>query len=217
MIGSISKAFVEAIRASQLVADENISVVLANDNGEGTVNTALPAIAVTVKGTERDNGQYIGGLIDNEFIVQLITIVSFDNQAASEDSDFQYDQMDLHYKLMRYIDKIQTGPFFRDLMSAHDFSLSYKGTETEQSRGFHRDVEVEVQVARLVYCCKFLSKEAICERPGAWLPADGICINLEDFQIIPPKPDVPDTNFYLTTEDDKYILTEDGRQIQIQI
>ena len=56
MSGEICKAIVTALRASELVDENNVSIVLANDNGEGTVNTDLPAIAVSVKGTERDTG-----------------------------------------------------------------------------------------------------------------------------------------------------------------
>lgn len=85
MSGEICKAIVTALRASELVDENNVSIVLANDNGEGTVNTDLPAIAVSVKGTERDTGEFIGGMIYNQYIVQLSVITPFENQAASPD------------------------------------------------------------------------------------------------------------------------------------
>lgn len=187
MIGDICKAFVEALRASEMVEKENISVVLANDNGEGTVNTALPAVAVCVKNSERDSGMYIGGVIENDFIVQLAVITAFDNQAASADVDHQYDQMNLAYKIMMYIAKCQRGyinspwgwkklTFFDDLRVKYNFSLTYKGTETESTRGMQNEMQEEVFVTRLIYVCKFTSKELASEeeRPGAILQYGGV-------------------------------------------
>jgi hypothetical protein len=167
MIGAVTKAFVEAIRASELVEADNISVVLANDDGEGTVNTALPAIAVAVKGSDNEKGEFISGMPENEYIVQLAVITNFDNQAASEDMDHQFDQMDIAYNLMLYLHKAQYMPFFDDLRKKYDFSMKYNGVETQQTRGMASDFEIDVFVFRLVYTCTFLSKEIMDDRAKA--------------------------------------------------
>lgn len=170
MIGTITEAFINAIRASQLVDEENISVVIANDNGEGTVNTALPAVAVAVKGTEKDTGEAIGGMPFNEYLVQLAVITNFDNQAASDDDKHQYRQMDLAYKLMIYLHQARNGEFFKELREGYDFQMAYKGVETEQTRAMERELgEVDVFVFRLMYICTFLSKEVMDMTPSAEL------------------------------------------------
>lgn len=176
MIGTVSRVFVDAIRDWALVPVDNISVVLANDNGEGTVNTALPAVAVAVKGTEDSRTQWIGGMIEQDYVVQLIVITNFDNQAASPDLNHQYNMMDLSYKLMLYINSIKNGPLFEQLMKDYDFSINFRGVETEQTRGMENEMEIEVFVHRLVYLCKFVSKESSIE-PGEILPEDGIDMN----------------------------------------
>lgn len=177
MVGSIAKAIIEALRASKLIDDNNISVVLANDNGEGTINTALPAIAISMKDTEGYSGSYIGGMIQNTYVVQVIVITNFDNQSASPDKDFQYDLMDLPYKVMRYLAACNKGqirnesnewvhvPYFDELKKKYDFNLNYKGTLTEQTRGMARDMEIDVFVSRLVYYCSFTSKESSGDYP----------------------------------------------------
>lgn len=216
MIGTVSKAFVTALRASNLIDKENVSVVLANDNGEGTVNTALPAVAVAVKGTERENGEFIGGMIDNEYIVQLAVISSFDNQAASEDDDHQFNQMDLAYKVMLYISACARGfiktssgewvplNFFQKLMEDHDFNVNYKGTETEQTRGMQNELAVEVFVTRLIYLCKFIDKST-AELPSAILDQiDLNCLCRNEYK-------------YLNSEAGDRITTEDSEKILVPI
>lgn len=171
MIGSITKAIVESLRASEIIDAENISVVIANDDGEGTVNTALPAIAVAIKGSENSNtGEFIGGTITDEYIVQLAVIINFDNQAAADDEDFQYSQMDLANDIKLYMAKSFYSEYFKELRENYDFSMSYKGKETEQKRAMERELgEVDVFIFRLIYCCKTIQKSML-ERPGAILP-----------------------------------------------
>lgn len=160
MIGTVTQAFVEALRASEFLENGNVSVVIANDNGEGTVNTALPAVGVSVKGVDREIGEYIGGMIEQQYIVQLIVMTLLDNPSASEDEGYQYEQMDLHYKVMLYVNQVRHAEFFRTLMQNHDFNINFRGVETEQTRGMGRDFETKVNVHRLVYVCEFLSKES---------------------------------------------------------
>lgn len=206
MIGSVTKAFVEALRGSQLIDENNVSVVLANDNGEGTVNTALPAVAIAIKGTEMDDvtGQYIGGLIQNEYIVQLAVIVPFDNQAASFDDNHQYDQMDLAYRVMMYIGACARGyiktdggtviplHYFDELRQKWEFSMLYSGTETEQTRGMEREMQVEVFVTRLIYRCKIVNKEQLTDQMLGY-PLEAYKLQLKD------KPQVPITELYMST------------------
>lgn len=175
MIGTVTEAFIEAIRASDLVCSENISVVIANDNGEGTVNTALPAVAISVKGYNRSTGEFIGGVPYTEYLVQVIVITDFDNQAASEDMRHQYNNMDLSYRVMLYLNQLRLTDFFSELRKTADFSYLYEGIETEQTRGMVRELgEKDVFVHRLIYRCTFMDKQTICNRPGAVLPEDGI-------------------------------------------
>lgn len=198
MIGSVTKAFVEALRGSQLIDENNVSVVLANDNGEGTVNTALPAVAIAIKGTEMDDvtGQYIGGLIQNEYIVQLAVIVPFYNQAASFDDNHQYDQMDLAYRVMMYIGACARGyikteggtviplHYFDELRQKWEFSMLYSGTETEQTRGMEREMQVEVFVTRLIYRCKLVNKEQLTDQFLGY-PLEAYKLHFEEDQSIP--------------------------------
>lgn len=159
MIGSITKAFIEALRDSELVCMENVAVVIANDNGEGTVNTELPAIAVSVKGNAINGGQYIGGLLENEFIVQIIVITRFDNQNASPDMGHQYNDMNLSYKVMRYLNKVSNSDYFKQLRDDFDFSYTFRGIETNQTRGMRSEFEIEVFVHKLIYTVKIIDKE----------------------------------------------------------
>jgi hypothetical protein len=169
MSGEICKAIVTALRASELVDENNVSIVLANDNGEGTVNTDLPAIAVSVKGTERDTGEFIGGMIYNQYIVQLSVITPFENQAASPDDDHQYDQMNLAYKVMLYMAACSRGviknsagewvplDFFTELRQKYGFTLLYKETETYQTIAMEREMaNIPVHNTRLIYMANFV-------------------------------------------------------------
>lgn len=188
MIGSVTKAFITALRESNLIEKENVSVVIANDDGEGTVNTALPAIAIFVRGNDRDVGEFIGGLIQNEYIVQLAVITPFDNQAASADDDTQYDSMDLPYKVMTYIAQCARGSvktedgkwvpvdYFKKLGADYDFNINYRGLETEQTRAMEREMgDIDVFVTRLIYVCNFVSKELV-ER-GDSAPLEGFTLD----------------------------------------
>lgn len=172
MIGEVCKVIVDALRASELVAANNVSVVLANDNGEGTINTELPAIAVSVKGTEHASGEFIGGMIYNQYIVQVSVITAFDNQAASPDDNHQYNQMDLAYKVMLYLAACNRGmvksttgeyiplPYFKELREKYGFSLLYRETETYQTLAMEREIaELPVHSTRLIYMANFIDKE----------------------------------------------------------
>lgn len=177
MIGSITKALIEAFRASELVAQENISVVIEDDNGEGVVNTALPAIAISVKNSETGSGQFIGGMIQNQYRVQVAVITALDNIAASPDEEHQYDQLDLAYKVMLYLYRVQHTEFFKNLMEGFDFALAYHGTETEQTRGMANELEdIRVNIQRLQYEATIISKEIPAGADGAVLGyVDVIC------------------------------------------
>lgn len=181
MIGSITKALIESLRASELVSNENISVVIEDDNGEGIVNTALPAIAISVKNSETGSGQFIGGMLQNQYRIQLAVITALDNIAGSPDEDHQYEQLDLAYKVMLYLYKVQHSEFFKKLMEGFDFALAYRGTETEQTRGMANELEdIRVNIQRLQYEGTIISKEIPAGEDGATLEDVNVicgCIN----------------------------------------
>lgn len=181
MQGDIAKAFITALRAGSFVDTENVSTVLANDNGEGTIDTALPAIAVAIKGTEKENGEYIGGLMSDDYIVQIAVITNFDNQAASPDDDYQYEIMNLPGRVKMWLAACSRGyavapdgsvselDFFKELGMKYDFNVNYRGEHTEQTRGMHNKFEQPVFITRLIYLCNFTHKD-VGEIPGVLIP-----------------------------------------------
>lgn len=182
MIGIVSKAYIETLRYSQLANDYNISLIIANDSGESIVNTALPAIAVCVKGSARgSDGQYIGGLINDDLIIQLAVITNFDNPNVADDDNYQYDQLDLSAKIRDYIASESKNDIFTELGKKYDFSPVYQGIEVEQTRGMRNDFEIKVNVHKIIYTAKFIDKEQLCNSGNSAIleEVDMICANGE--------------------------------------
>lgn len=172
MVGTVTYAIVEALRTAGFVDAENVSVVAANDDGQGVVNTALPALAVNIQRTEEDGQQYIGGMIQNDYLLQVSCIINFDNAAFSPDDDTQKENLNLGYRVMRYLAACDRGYYrdslgnavnitlFDELKQNYDFHLQYRGLETYQTRAFSRDVgEQEVMVERVMFRVTFVTKD----------------------------------------------------------
>lgn len=167
MDGKVNQAFVNALRSFDLVKNENMGIVIAGEDGEVIINTALPAIAVHTRGLDSNSGTYIGGTFQQGYSIDVCVIINLDNFSASPDNYFQYNQMDLAYRLANLLNKYEYIPFFDELRKEHDFSMVLNGIRSDVRRGFIRDMEdIKLKVYKINFRAGFLNKDLIEENTG---------------------------------------------------
>lgn len=158
MIGTLTDTFVAALREAPVVTENGVNVSVMNDEGQGLVNTPLPAVVVHVRNSNKPTVFIRGGICD-WFDVSLNVLVDFDNYSVTPDGGIQTKMRNMAYEIRRYIEKVKRGPLFSTLIDEYDFFPLYRGIETYQTAAFVGTVGKDIDVFRILYQCTALDKQ----------------------------------------------------------
>ena len=165
MYGEIIDAIITGLRKSPVVKARNMAVVLTSDDEEGTVNTVLPAIAVTVMNS--DNAQvYIGGVIEDRLQIQLSVIVALTNYAWSKDSSNQADMISLGREVRNAFEQLKNSDTFQQLRQVCNFNPQYRGFKTYKRIAMRKEFKTEVLIAELQYTTSIIDSGALYDNYG---------------------------------------------------
>lgn len=165
MYGEIIDAIITGLRKSPIVKARNMAVVLTSDDEEGTVNTVLPAIAVTVMNS--DNAQvYIGGVIEDRLQIQLSVIVALTNYAWSKDSSNQADMISLGREVRNAFEQLKNSDTFQQLRQVCNFNPQYRGFKTYKRIAMRKEFKTEVLIAELQYVTSIIDNGALYDNYG---------------------------------------------------
>lgn len=167
MLGEVVKAYVELLRSSPVICDNKISVCLANDDNEGMINVALPALAVGILDSPEAT-RYIGGNIQDNIIITFSVITKMNNPSLTPDGGRQYNAISLAYEVRNFLESnVDTSPLFEDLRKMFDFYATYKEMKSWKSKAFHKELATTVDVLTVVYYGTLFDKRQVLCRPTA--------------------------------------------------
>ncbi|MEG0899022.1 MAG: hypothetical protein RSF40_04845 [Oscillospiraceae bacterium] len=186
-----------------------MNVVLSNHEGGNMVNTALPAVSVSLQNS-MDAQVFIGGLICDRVKIYVSVIIDLENFALSTDNNWQVSTIDLSNSIRGYVEKCKQDGTFNILKQKYDFFPLYKGFDTYQTTAFRKEVGTEVMILELEYNCNVADKElyaATHEKESA----GGIDITID----VDGKPKttrtIPlttDTGEYIKDSEDKFVVVK---------
>lgn len=176
MYGEIINAIVAGLRSTPTVVKNKVAVVLTGDDEEQTVNTALPAIAITVLNS--DNAQvYIGGLIEDRVDVQLAVILDLTNQSWSRDNYTQANGLTIASSIRNDFERLKLTTEFKKLRDKYNFNPLYHGFQTFKRIAIREQEQKSVVVFELKY------QSSVVDR-GAYLGDAYGSANVEAIDII---------------------------------
>lgn len=176
MYGEIINAIVAGLRSTPTVVKNKVAVVLTGDDEEQTVNTALPAIAITVLNS--DNAQvYIGGLIEDRVDVQLAVILDLTNQSWSRDNSTQANGLTIASSIRNDFERLKLTTEFKKLRDKYNFNPLYHGFQTFKRIAIREQEQKSVVVFELKY------QSSVVDR-GAYLGDAYGSANVEAIDII---------------------------------
>lgn len=165
MYGEIIETVISGLRTTPIVKAKNIAVVLTSDDEEGTVNTTLPAIAVTIMNSD-DAQVYIGGVIEDRIQIQLAVIVDLANYSWSKDGSFQADMISLGREVRNAFEQLKNSSAFRQLRDVCNFNPQYRGFKTYKRIALRKQLKSEVMVVELQYITSVIDGAAFYKNYG---------------------------------------------------
>lgn len=164
MYGDIINAIVAGLRSTPTVVKNKVAVLLTGDDEEQTVNTTLPAIAITVMNS--DHAQvYIGGLIEDRVDIQLAVIVDLTNQSWSRDNSTQASVLTIASEVRNAFEHLKLTDAFKELRDKYNFNPLYHGFRTFKRIAIREKEQKSVVVFELKYQSSVVDKGAYIGRP----------------------------------------------------
>ena len=150
MYGEIINAIVTGLRSTPTAVKNKVAVLLTGDDEEQTVNTTLPAIAITVLNS--DNAQvYIGGLIEDRVDIQLAVILDLTNQSWSRDNSTQANGLTIASSIRNDFERLKLTDEFKQLRDKYNFNPIYHGFQTFKRIAIREQEQKSVVVFELKY------------------------------------------------------------------
>lgn len=157
MYGEIIDTIITGLRSTQVAKSKKIPVVMTSDDEEGTVNTTLPAIAVTVMNS--DNAQvYIGGLIEDRIEIQLAVLMDLTNYSWSKDKSVQSNIITLGSEIRNAFEHLKNSDNFVKMRELYNFNPMYRGFKTYKRVAMRENFKKEVTVFELKYTTSVVDK-----------------------------------------------------------
>lgn len=151
MVGYISQAVANALKAWEPLSSANVIPVRATDGDSVVVNTPLPAVAIHVlgeAGSDNEGGTAFGGSIRQYFELSLYMMNTLVNYTFSDDGGAQTVLLDMADEIIRCMelsDKL-TG-----IRQNHDFNVQFDRMESDTTYGSGQTLQVPVDVQKVVY------------------------------------------------------------------
>lgn len=157
MFGDVIDRLVFVLRTLDVVNKEAISVVLVANDEDGTVNTNLPAVALSIKDSNNST-TYIGGAIQDRLNIELSVIVNLTNFSWSGDSKVQAKVISIAHRFRDELMLAQKAGMFLCLKNKYDFYLRYNGFTTFTRIAVRKTMQEEVLVVQLKFSTPILDK-----------------------------------------------------------
>lgn len=173
MYGSLTYAFVEAIRAFPAKRMYGLNVIQVNDaEGKTVVNTALPCVTISLLNAKKPTTFIGGGIYENPRI-NVQVIVDFANHSLSADGGVAVKFQNLAYEIRRYVEQQvsdSNSKFFKELRSLHGFSAVYDEMKTYTSMAWESATKKQVLVYSMTWLVNSLDPCSV-EQIGVELEA----------------------------------------------
>lgn len=148
MVGYISNAVANALKAWPTLGGVGIIPVRATEGTTVLTNTPLPAVAVHVVGDDGEGNTFLGGGIRQYFELALYVLLPITNYSFSADAGAQSDILDVSDEVIRCMEQSIE---LEEVKRKHDFNIQYDRMDTETTYATQGSLSVTVDVHKVIY------------------------------------------------------------------